>query len=118
MRSISNPNIRKKEAYSAFIKLLKDGTVGHWQSIARAIGVDNDTITGWKKLPEAQSAITKGIQYALNRMERAGRKDWRMSESKLKMLGVFPVNKIEQDIKAHGKIMPILGNITISQVKT
>lgn len=112
MRTKVSRNIRKKEAFSAFIKILKDGTVAHWQSIARAIGVDNDTITEWKKLPEAREAIIRGINNSLKGMERAGGKDWRMWESKLKMLGISPVDKIEQDITSYGKPIPILGGIT------
>jgi len=100
-------NIRKKQEFLAFIKTIKGGTVCHWQDIANAIGVDNDTITAWKRLPEAQEAIKKGIERALNDMQRAGKKDWRMWESKLKMLGIIPKSRKELDITTTGKELPI-----------
>jgi len=87
--------VYKKEEYAAFIKLLSEDQVGHWSEIARALNVDNDTITYWRTLPEAQEAIKKGIDYALRCMQQAGARDWRMWESKLKMLGVAPPDKLE-----------------------
>ena len=106
-------SVRKKEEFSAFIGMLKDGTVAHWQDIASALDVDNDTITAWKKLPEARVAIKKGIYYALAGMEKAGGKDWRMWESKLKMLGIVPKEKV--DVTTKGKELPaaLLGGASV-----
>lgn len=105
------PHIRKKAEFEAFIKILKGNTVAHWVQIAQALGVDKDTITEWRKLPEAQEAIKEGIRNNLEGMERAGSKDWRMYESKAKMLGISPVEK--QDITSGGeKVRPILGGIS------
>lgn len=88
-------SVIKKTEYKAFIKHLKYGSAAHWVEIAKALNVDNDTITAWKKLPEAQMAIQEGIDQAIMAMEQAGRKDWRMWEAKLKMFGVNPPQKIE-----------------------
>ena len=107
-----NPTIRKKEAFEAFINILQDGTVAHWVNVATALGVNKDTITAWKSLPEAQEAIKKGISKALENMEKTGGKDWRMWESKLKMLGVVPSEKQEVSLNSDGKPIPILGGIT------
>ena len=82
------PNIRKKEEFEAFIGTLEEGSISHWSDIAEAIGVDKDTITEWKKDPRARAAHIKGIQHALKQMELAGKNDWRMWETKLKMLGL------------------------------
>lgn len=82
------PNIRKKEEFEAFIGILEGNSIAHWKDIAEAIGIDKDTITEWKKHPRAREARIKGIQYALTQMELAGKNDWRMWETKLKMLGI------------------------------
>lgn len=88
----------KKKEYKAFIAAISEGQVGHWVEIARALSVSDDTITAWKKLPEAQVAIQKGINNALEGMKEAGAKDWRMYEAKLKMLGINPATKIEATV--------------------
>lgn len=87
--------IYKKNEFKAFLKTIKWGSVEHWQDIARALNVEEDTITAWKRTPEAQAAIEEGIDRALKAMEQAGAKDWRMWEAKLKMLGVNPPEKHE-----------------------
>lgn len=91
--------VYKKEAFAAFIKAIENGEVAYWQQIAEALGVDADTITAWKELPEAQEAIQKGISNALRQMEISGKKDWRMWESKLKMLGVNPPAKHDVNVR-------------------
>ncbi len=93
--------IRKKEAFDAFLEYLEDpdyNVACHWVDIAEALGVEDDTLAVWKKYPEAQEAIRKGIKKCLQAMEQAGKKDWKMWESKLKMLGINPPEK--QEIKA------------------
>lgn len=91
-------SIYKQEEFKAFIKTIEEGEVAYWSQLAEALGVDNDTITAWKKLPEAQEAIKKGITHSLKQMEVVGKKDWRMHEAKLKMLGLNPVQKIKAEI--------------------
>lgn len=76
----------KQKEFALFIKTIRAGQVGHWVEIAKAIGVSQDTIMDWKKLPEAQEAIKQGIDHALSQMEVSGRKDWRMWNEKAKML--------------------------------
>lgn len=78
--------VYKVEEFEAFIKAIKETQIAHWQDIARAIGVDNNTITAWRKLPEAQEAIREGLAKSLEGMGTAGRKDWRMYHEKYKML--------------------------------
>lgn len=90
--------ILKKKEFAAFIKAIDTAQVGHWVEIARALNVSDETIVAWKKLPEAQQAIEATIIKALKGMETAGEKDWRMYESKLKMLGINPATKIEANI--------------------
>lgn len=82
------PNIRKKEEFEAFLDALEESSIPHWSDIAEAVGVNKDTITEWKRHPRARMAHIKGIQYALNQMELAGKNDWRMWEVKLRMLGL------------------------------
>jgi hypothetical protein len=82
-------NIRKKTEFLAFLKILKGSAVqAHWIETADALGVNKDTITEWKKLPEAIKARQEGISEAIAKMEKAGAHDWRMWEAKLKMLGI------------------------------
>lgn len=87
--------IYKKEQFEAFLKTLKQDAYSHWREIAEAIGVDRDTIGAWKKHPRAQAVIAEGIANALAQMEIAGKKDWRMWEAKLKLLGLNPATKHE-----------------------
>ena len=86
--------VYKKVEYEEFIKEIEEGSIAHWQEIAQALGVDEDTITKWKKSPEAIAAQKKGISNALAGMTRAGTKDWRMYAEKLKMLGINPPQKV------------------------
>lgn len=76
----------KKQEFNAFLKAIEYKQAAHWVDIARAVGVTQDTITAWKKLPEAQEAIARGMQKALDDMEAVGRKDWRMHYEKYKLL--------------------------------
>lgn len=85
----------KDKEFKAFIKTITEGQAAHWVEIARALNISEDTIVIWKKTPEAQEAIQKGIDHALQCMEQAGARDWHMWESKLKMLGLNPATKIE-----------------------
>lgn len=85
----------KEKEFKAFIKAINEGQVGHWIEIARALNVSDETIIKWKKLPEAQEAIQKGIDHALQCMQQAGSRDWRMWEAKLKMLGVNVAAKVD-----------------------
>lgn len=105
----TNPS--KKAEFEAFIQLIRGDTVAHWVQIAQVLGVNRTTIAEWKKHPLAQKAIKDGVEKALSGMETAGKKDWKMWESKAKMLGISPIEK--QDITSDGeKVSPILGGIT------
>ena len=84
----------KYKEYKAFIAAIDAGQVAHWVEIARALNVSDETIIKWKKLPEAQDAIQRGIDHALQCMQQAGARDWKMWESKLKMLGLNPATNI------------------------
>lgn len=105
----------KKEQFDAFIATIKGNAVGHWVQIARVLGVSNSTIHEWKKLPQAQKAIKDQIERIGEEMERAGKDDWKMWESKMKMLGVSPIEKQETDLTSGGeKVIPILGNSVVT----
>ena len=58
-----------------------------------------------EKHPLAKKAIAEGIMRGLESMEQVGKNDWRMWESKLKILGVSPVDK--KDVTSGG------GSITV-----
>lgn len=87
--------VYKDIEFKEFIKEIEEGSIAHWQEIAEALSVDEDTITRWKKMPEAIEAQKKGISNALAGMQKAGAKDWRMYEAKLKMLGINPAIKVD-----------------------
>jgi len=91
--------VYKDIEFAEFIKEIEDGSIAHWQEIAEALDVDADTITAWKKMPEAVEARKKGISNALAGMQKAGTRDWRMFEAKLKMLGINPPQKVQAEIK-------------------
>ena len=108
-----NSDIRpyKEDEYRAFVKTLESGAVSYWSKIAEALGVDKDTITSWKKLPEAREAIQKGIEKCLNNMETSGKRDWRMWQERLKILNIVATEK--HDVTSGGeKITPIFGGLS------
>lgn len=93
----------KSEKFAAFLDLLRGEAVYHWVQIANSLGVNQDTITSWKNHPSAQKAIRDGIEKALEGMTIAGKDEWRMWESKLKMLGISPIEK--SDITSGGEVI-------------
>jgi len=109
--------VYKKQEFKAFIKALKFGSMAHWIDIARALNVEENTITKWKQLPEAQQAIQDGIDQAFAAMEQAGKKDWRMWEAKLKMFGINPVQKIEFSDPREDLLKQYMGNSNARKAK-
>jgi len=107
LSKISKIEPYKDVEFEKFIETIEGDTVEHWVNIASALGVANDTITRWKKHPKAKEAIQRGINRALEGMEKAGGNDWRMYEAKLKMLGVDSTQKV--DITSGGEKLPIMG---------
>ena len=97
--------VNKKLEFEAFLDLLRGESAHHWSQIANTLGVDRDTITAWKQIPQAQKAIRDGIEKALDGMTKAGKEDWRMWESKLKMLGLSPIEK--SDVTSAGQALQI-----------
>lgn len=97
--------INKKAEFEVFIDMLRGESAQHWSQIAQTLGVDQGTITEWKKLPQAQKAIRDGIEKALEGMTKAGKDEWKMWESKLKMLGISPVEK--SDVTSGGEALSI-----------
>jgi len=106
--------VYKREKFEAFIEKIKGGTACHWVQIARALGITPKTITEWKRLPEAQRAIRDGIERAMEGMESSGKKDWKMWESKLKMLDVSPIEK--SDVTSAGEKINV-GVVSYDKVK-
>lgn len=107
IKKISSLEPYKDDEFEKFIETIEGDTVEHWVNIASALGVTPDTITRWKKHPKAKEAIRRGINRALEGMEKAGGNDWRMYEAKLKMLGVDSTQKV--DITSGGEKLPIMG---------
>lgn len=103
----------KTNEFKKFIETIKEGQAAHWIDIAEALDVDKNTILAWKKTPEAQEAIQEGISHALACMQQAGARDWRMWETKLKMLGLNPANKME--VKVTDPLSNILGKFEITE---
>lgn len=101
-KKVENPY--KKEAFEKFIELLRGNAIAHWVQVAAALGIDKDTITEWKRHSMAQKAIRDGIERAMDGMQKAGEGDWRMWESKLKMLGVSPIER--SDLTSGGEKLP------------
>lgn len=112
IKKINPKNPYKKQEFKAFLKIIKENSTAHWIQVANILGVDKTTITEWKKHPLAKDAILKGIETALKGMEKSGKDDWRMWESKLKMLGVSPTEK--QDVTSGDEPIPfpILGGMS------
>lgn len=97
----SERTVYKKAEFDIFLQMLKKASVnpvllGTWSSIATDLGVDNDTITAWKKMPQARDLIIKAKIFALEQMQQAGIDDWRMWKEQAKMLDVdFKDNKMD-----------------------
>lgn len=87
----------KRDEFREFIKTLKEGQFKYWYVVAESVGVSPETIVYWKQLPEAQNAMAIGIVNALENMETAGKKDWRMwhETAKTLMNGLNPAQKHE-----------------------
>ena len=92
-------NVRKKLEFEEFIKMIEEKQVHTWVMCARALNVRPATITEWKKHPKAKKAIIRGIDEALENMQRAGKDDWRMWREKLRLLGVDKEYKFEHHSK-------------------
>jgi|ERR1035437_264498 hypothetical protein len=83
------PVYTQQVEFKQFLSTLKTASVrGHWQEIAIALGIDPEKILDWLKLPEATQAKQEGIRLALEGMESAGFDDWKMYQTKLRMLNV------------------------------
>jgi len=93
--------VYKEEEFQAFLKFIEASHAQYWNRIAELLGVDKNTISAWKKLPEARAAIIKGISHSLSEMERTGKNDWRMHHAKLKMLGFTEKVEIDARIKSN-----------------
>lgn len=105
----------KKEQFEVFLQTIGRKSVGHWVQMAKALGVDRDTITAWKKHPLAQKVIKDEIEKCLEGMEDSGAKDWKMWESRAKMLGVAPIEKT--DVTSDGEKVEF-GIISYSKAKS
>lgn len=105
----------RKEEFEKFLELIGRKSVGHWVQIAKALNVNVDTITAWKRHPMAQKLIRDEIDRSLEGMEDSGKKDWKMWESRLKMLGVAPIEKT--DVTSDGEKVEF-GIISYSKSKT
>lgn len=102
----------KATEFNLFLEFMESGAVEYLYQVAEIIGVDAGTISDWKKLPQVQEAQARGIKRTMAEMEKAGKRDWRMWESKLKMLGISGVQKT--DITSGGeKITPIYGGQSV-----
>ncbi len=99
---------KDKDKFRAFIKTLKEEQVRHWVEVATAVGVSEATISRWKRLPEAQHHIQLAVINTIENMESAGKKDWRMWEAKLKLLGVNPPQRIEGKVKIEDPVRVVL----------
>jgi hypothetical protein len=102
------PNIRKKEEFDAFLKIIGAHGYAHWIDVARILNIDKDTVTEWKKLPEARIAFASGLSHALQKMEETGKNDWRMWQAKVKMLGIVPPTVDEEEEERERPIQVIL----------
>ena len=80
-------NVNKEPEFRAFLGLVESDELPEtWELVAHAIGVHQNTITQWRKTPEFQKALAKGIQKAMQNMESSGRRDWRMWRDKIAIL--------------------------------
>lgn len=80
--------IYKLETFEQFLKLIKEGPIEHWTEVAKALGVDRETVAKWRNHPKAKEAIAEGIAKTIKKMEESGKGDWRMWLEKLKMFGI------------------------------
>lgn len=105
-------NPYKDEEFEAFLESLEDPTVqAHWYQIAEVIGVTKETLSRWQKHPRAIEARQRGIAESLKGMRTAGATEWKMYESKLKMLGIVPVERQEHTGKDGNELIIALTEI-------
>jgi len=80
-------NVRKSAEFLTFIKAVGAGELPDtWELMAESLGVRPSTISDWKKLPEFQDALMKGIRRCIDQMESTGKRDWKMWREKAKIL--------------------------------
>lgn len=101
--------------FEAFLGLIKNDGAKNWTAIAKALDVHPNTITAWKRHPEAQQAIADEVKRSLEQMEKVGTKDWRMWESKLKILGVNPAQVVENKVKFDDPVRVLLAKFELGQ---
>lgn len=69
--------IRKKMKYGQFVKMVKAGKFISANLTAKILGVGRDTVGDWLRTPKVQRAIQDKISSLVDKMEEAGKGDWR-----------------------------------------
>src|SRR4030043_357297 len=110
-QNVKNINPYKTEEYQKFIQTVENGEIPeHWQILAEALGITEQTIIRWKQLPEFQKALNKGLDKALREMQRAGGDDWKMWRERIALLRKEKQGD-SMTINAD-KVVAILGGVT------
>lgn len=95
--------------FEEFLKMLGDTDVlahATWQDIAGVLGVDNDTITSWRKHPRARQVIQREIQNQLKLYRKHSESDPKVTEKILRKLGLdFGGDKMQMDHNIEVKII-------------
>lgn len=104
--SHNESNVKKQAEYQAFIKLVGEGKIPpNWEDMASALAVRPATISAWKKLPEFQEALLKGINESFNRMSVTGQRQWQMWRERYAML-IHEKEKQENKTTVNVLVMP------------
>jgi len=91
----------KNVEYQQFLSMVEaDKIPDTWEMLAQAIGVHQNTITKWRKLPEFQKAKARGVAHALEMMQASGKRDWKMWREKVAML----TNEKKPDVQVNMQV--------------
>ncbi len=97
---ISDTQPIKKEEYEKFIAILKAGIpIESWKNLAEVVGVDQDTITEWKRTERAVKIINQTIKDSIEKMKKVGDKDWRMWREYIKLIGIDAAEQVQINAK-------------------
>lgn len=85
--------VYKEREFRRFLYYAEIASSSSIRDMAKLVGVDKDTIMEWEKTPEAIEAKERGIRKVIDNMEKTGKHDWRMWETRGKFLGLSPVDR-------------------------
>lgn len=94
----------KEMEFQEFLTAIGNQHIQNWSILAEGLGVGRNTITRWKKNPQARQALETALNDSLEAMVKVGHTDWRMHRERANMMGVAlkqtMEHEVSEDVKA------------------